>query len=109
MSSTAFFLCLVFVLVAAGMFLRLIFRTVSGIWSDLGWTQVSQNRIAPCSHSQWNGNGAPIRGFLGEIRLDTRGGAHKDCPNRRCRKVNVPEAVYCGRCGQPLGSRSTSR
>lgn len=32
------------------------------------------------------------------------------CPDRKCRKINVPEARYCARCGQPLpGAQSAAR
>jgi hypothetical protein len=32
------------------------------------------------------------------------------CSNRKCRKINVPEARYCSRCGQPLpGARSAAK
>ena len=32
------------------------------------------------------------------------------CPNQRCRKINVPQARYCARCGQPLhGGRAVGQ
>ena len=30
------------------------------------------------------------------------------CSNQRCRKINVPEARYCARCGQPLHGARTA-
>ena len=44
----------------------------------------------------------PLAGRLYNLVRPLRVEPAGRCPNQKCRKINVPQARYCARCGQPL-------